>query len=356
MKRSMDISTFGLRFKSNEALQPNSAELSVFLASPRASGAPGLHKDDFAAFIHYRELVEAYDMDLKQGVGRMEFGERRLLGVLSHIGFFKPAFRVAIEEYKYHNHQLGLIDFNKPETFIRSAEVEIGNLNPKKREDLQKMARLQDLIMRRRKDREALIQRRRTIAGELYHIAVYVRDNLVKVQQLCESAIVRLAKLQVGGEKTGQMIEDLKQQFKEQVRDHRQMGAITPDYLESVKTEVAQLSQRLTRSVLEDIYFVTRIYEDFYEHAKNGAGRLEDLLIWADRVRKKDTNDEDPLFTRIEQVLVALISEFRIDAKPADQPGGSDRHEELLLQKRRELLDHIFLLLREQNKNDAWTL
>jgi hypothetical protein len=356
MKLSMDISIFGLRFKSNEALQPSPDDLSTFLASPRASGAPGQHRDDFAVFIRYRELVETYEREQKQGVGRLEFSERRLLGVLSHIGFFKPAFRVAIEEYKYHNHQLVLLDFNKPGTFIRSAEEEIGKLNPKKRDDLQKIVRLQDLIKNRRKDLEVLLRRRRMIAGELYHIAEYVRDNCVKVQQLCESAIVRLAKLHIGGEKTGQMIEDLKQQYKEQVREHRQMGAITPEYLESVKAEVAQLSQRLTRNVLEDIYFLTKIYEDFYEHAKNGAGQLGDLLVLADRVRKKDTNDEDLLFTRIEQVLIALISEFRIDAKPVDQPGGSERQEEFLLEKRRELLDHIFLLLREQKTTDAWTL
>jgi hypothetical protein len=190
----------------------------------------------------------------------------------------------------------------------------------------------------------------------LYHIAVYIRDNVVMVQRLCEGAIARLAELQVGGKKTGQMIEDLKEQFKAQVRERRQLGSITPEYLESVKAEVAQLSQRLAQSVLEDLYFVTRIYEGFYEHAKNGAGRLEDPLGWADRVRKKDGNDEDQLFARIEQVLVSLISEFRIDVEPAGGPGGSGRHEELLLEKRRELLNHIFLLLREKRKDDAWML
>ena len=352
----MDPSIFGLRFKSNEELQPSPADLAAFLASPRASADLRRHTDDLAPFIRYRELVETYEREQKEGIGRLEFGERRLLGVLSHSGFFKPAFRIAVEEYKYHNHQLFLLDFNKPEAFIRSAEAEIGKLNPKKRDDQQKITRLQDMIRQRRKDLEVLAKRRRMIAGELYHIGVYVRDNIVLVQRLCEGAIARLAELQVGGKKTGQMIEDLKEQFKAQVREHRQMGSLTPEYLESVKAEVAQLSQRLSKSVLEDIYFVTRIYEGFYEHAKSGAGRLTDLLGWADRVRKKDGNDEDQLFSRIEQVLVTLISDFRIDAQPAGHPGATDQHEGLLLEKRRELLDHIFLLLRDQNKKDAWTL
>jgi hypothetical protein len=352
----METPIFGLRFKSNEELQPSPADLAAFLASPRASGGLRRHTDDLASFDQYLELVETYEREQKQGFGRLEYGERRLLGVLSHIGFFKPAFRVAIEEYKYHNHQLVLLDFKKPEAFIRSAEAEIGKLNSKKRDDQQKITRLQDLVKQRRKDLEVLARRRRMIAGELYHIAVHVRDNIALVQRLCEGAIARLAGLQVEGKKTGQMIEDIKEQFKADVREHRQMGSITPEYLESVKAEVAQLSQRLTKCVLEDIYFVTTIYEGFYEHAKNGAGRLTDLLGWADRVRKKDGNDEDQLFTRIEQVLVTLISEFRVDAALADQPGAAGRHEELLLEKRRELLDHIFLVLKEQHNKDGGTL
>jgi hypothetical protein len=48
----METSIFGLRFKSNEELQPSPADLSAFLASPSASGAPGKHVDDLAVFIH----------------------------------------------------------------------------------------------------------------------------------------------------------------------------------------------------------------------------------------------------------------------------------------------------------------
>jgi len=352
----MNSSIFGLRFKSNEDLQPAPADLADFLGSPRASGVPGRHGDDLAAFVQYLELVETYEREQKQGFGCLEFSERRLLGVLSNIDFFKPAFRVAVEEYKYHAHQLLQLDFNKPEAFIRSAEAEIGKFNPKKRDDQQKIVRLQDMIKQRRRDLEVLTKRRRMIAGELYHIAVYVRNNIEMVQRLCEGAIAHLAKLQVGGEKTDQMIGDLKEQFKAQVREYRQMGFITPEYLESVKTEVAELSQQLSQCVLEDIYFMTRIYEGFYDHAKNGAWRLGDLLGWADRVRKKDGNDEDALFARIEEVLVAIISGFKVDAKPGGCSGTPGQHEDLLLEKRRELLDHIFSLLRDQHKKEAWPL
>ena len=70
----------------------------------------------------------------------------------------------------------------------------------------------------------------------------------------------------------------------------------------------------------------------------------------------EDSNDEDQLFSRSGQVLVTLISEFRMDAASAGLPGATGQHEELLLEKRRELLNHIFLVLKKQHKNDAWTL
>ena len=79
------------------------------------------------------------------------------------------------------------------------------------------------------------------LTGELCHIAVYELDNIVMVRQPCEDAIALLARLQAGGEKTGQLIENLKEYFKDEVRDYRQMGKVTPEYLESVKAEVAQL-------------------------------------------------------------------------------------------------------------------
>ena len=74
----------------------------------------------------------------------------------------------------------------------------MARLNPKKKDDQQKIARLQALIDQRKKDLEALTKRRQVMVGELYHIAAYVRDNIVKVQQLCEDAIARLARLQAG--------------------------------------------------------------------------------------------------------------------------------------------------------------
>jgi len=351
----MDAQIFGLRFKSNEALQPAPADLAAFLRAPSTPGRPGTHQDDLAVFISYLERVDAYEQALAQGMERVTFNERMLLGVLSHTRFFKPSLRIAIEEYKYHHHQLLHLDFVKPEKFVRSAEEELSKLNPKKRDDQQKIARLQALVVQRKKDLEELTKRRRAIAGELCHITVYVRDNIAKVQQLCEDAISSLAKLQVGGKRTEQLIEDIKEHFKGEVREHRQAGMVTPEYLESVKTEVAELSQRLKRQLLGDIYAVTGIYEGIYDHVKKTAAQLTELIGLAEQARKDDKGRDNKVFGRIERTLVALISEIQAEAKAPAPEKKEKRLDDLLWEKRREMLDHVFALLKER-KTDAWTL
>jgi len=351
----METSIFGLRFKSNESLQPPPADLAAFLNSPRSPGMSGTHQDDLAVFIGYLERVEAYEQTLAKGVGRVTFNDRMLLGVLSHMWFFKPSLRIAIEEYKYHHHQLLQLDFLKPERFVRSAEEELSKLNPKKRDDQQKIVRLKALVEQRKIDLEALVRRRRAMAGELCHIAIYVRDGIIKVQLLCEDAIARLAKLQVGGKKTDQLIEDIKEHFRGEVRDHRELGAVTPEYLESVKAEVAELSQRLKRQVLGDIYAVTGIYEGIYDHAKKNAALLTELIDRAERVRRDDTRRDNEVFGRVERTLIALISEFQAEVKAPVPEKTEKRLDDLLWDKRREMLDHVFTLLKER-KNEAWMI
>lgn len=342
----MDTSLFGLRFQSNPELHPDPGDLAAFLRSPRPTGGKGLRQDDLAFFTGYLERVEAYEKGATRGLAGGDLNDRMLLGVLSHTQFFRPSFRLAIEEYLYHHHQVLALDFDKPEKFVRSAEEELGRLSSKRKEDQQKSTRLQVLIEQRKKDLETLAKRRHVLATELCLIAAYVRDNVAKVLQRCEGAITGLAKLQVDGKKKEQLIEDLKAHFKDEVRERRQMGAVTTEYLETLKAEVAQLSQRLARQVLGDIHVMTGVYEELHEHAKKNAGLLKDLIARVDQARKPDAYRNNRPFAEIERVLVALISEFRPAVKAAAPEGNGERQGDLLTRLRREMLDHIFALLR----------
>lgn len=338
-------SLFGLRFRSNEDLQPGPEELRTFLESPKKPGGRERHGDALSAYLQLLSRVETFDQGQRQGGATQDFRERMLLGVLSHSHLFKPSLKSAVEQYLYHCHQLAIIDLKKPLSFIKSAEEEIGRLNAKKQDDQPKIARLQGMIDQRNKDLEALRKRWRALTKELSDIAVYIRENLAKVQALCESSITVLVSLQLGGEKKGELIEDVKSHFKEQVRDSLQAGPVTKQYLETLKEDVATLAQRLSQQVLEDIYAVTKIYEDIHDHARKGAGRLLDLLPQINAKRYKDLDEDKRLFGRLEEVLLSLVNDLRLEPEAIAPVAAESGQEKILLEKRREMLDHVFALL-----------
>lgn len=340
---------FGLRFQSNEAILPGAHDLSAFLESPKKEGGRERHADDLAAYAETLQVVEDYERDRRQGAGSARFSEKMLYGVLAHSECFKPALKSAVELYKYHCHALAALDLRKPTAFIRSAEEEIGRLNPKKKDDAAKISRLQAMADDRKKDLEALKARWLALAAELTSIAAWVRDNLVLIQKLCESSITVLVGLQVGRKEEARLIEDLKTHFKDQVRDSLQQGPVTKEYIENLKETVPRLSKQLSLLLLEDVYSLTSLYEAMHDHAGKAAAAL-DALIKEAAVKKHASIDTDrDLSARIELVLIALLAGCRFTVKARDAVrGGDPEHEGLLLQKRKEMLDRLFGLLTKE--------
>ena len=344
----METAIFGLRFKSHEALQPAIEDLRLFLESPRKEGKKERHGDALANYLQHLARVEEFEKDRQRGMGQTDFHEKMLLGVLSHSHFFTSSLKSAVEQYQYHCHALMTIDLRKPLVFIKSAEEEIKRFNPKSKDDQAKMSRLQGMIDQRNKDLEAIRDLWPRLGDELHNIAVYIRDNLVKIQKLCESSITVLVGLQIGGEKTGQLIEDIKTHFKEQVREYLQLGPVTKQYVESLKEDVANLSKQLSRQVLEDIYAVTRIYEALHDHAKKIVSQLDTQIRQVKAKQHKSIEEDRDLFGRIEHALISLISGYHLDtAMPKDARSG-DKHDKLLMEKRKEMLDHLFDLLKKE--------
>ncbi len=343
----MTAPIFGLRFKSNEAIQPTAAELAAFQDGPREAGSPARRRDDLAPYVRSLGRIEAYEAGGPSVRVTFPFGERLYLGVLSHCRFFTPALRIAVEEYLYHYHQLNGLDFRKPQAFIRSAEAEIAKLNPKKRDEQQRIERFQGMVDQRRKDLEALARRRSMLAGELYHIAAYVQENLILIRQLSERAIARLAELQVSGTKRDELIEDLKAHFKDQVRLRLQSGPVTKEYLESLKTEVADLTQVLSRRMLDDLYAVTGVYERLHDHVRQRAAALEQLLRKADAVRKRNDDRGWEAFAAVGSELVALTGQVPAAPAAAEEPNSEEDHAALMMEKRQEMFDHVLGLLKE---------
>ncbi len=347
---TMHRTIFGLRFQSSKAILPGAHELSAFLESPRKEGRPERHGDDLAMYVRTLEAVAAFEQDRRQGTARYDFQEKMLYGVLAHSQFFRPELKSAVEQYKYHYHALAALDLRKPAAFIRSAEEEISRLNPKKKDETAKTARLQVMVDERKQDLDALKARWLALAGELSSIADYVRDNLSAVQELCEASIAALVDLQVGRKEEVHLIEDLKAHFKDQVRDSLQHGPVTKEYIETLKETVARLSKQISLLLLEDIYSLSGLYEAVHEHAGRTVRELGELATQVAKRKHASLDEDKDLYGRVEQALVSLVSGFRFELKARETTLREPEHEKILYEKRKEMLDHLFGLLQKETR------
>jgi hypothetical protein len=269
--------------------------------------------------------------------------------VLSHSCFFNTALKSAVEQYKYYVHELTTLNFKKPTAFIKTAKEEMGRLNPKKRDDAAKLAKLQNMVDERARTIEALLRRRATLADELNCLARYIRDNLSEIAKLCGTSISILRDLMTEGQEERLLIDEIKTYFKEQLKNALHQGAITKQDLETAKKDVAALSGEVSALLREDSYALTKLYEAIRDHTKKSALEIDALLAKIDGKKNKDFEDFDRLFALVEPVLVSLVSDyhFELDVKPAHTETA---HEHILLEKRKENLNYIFEVLQKERR------
>ena len=69
-----------------------------------------------------------------------------------------------------------------------------------------------------------------------------------------------------------------------------------------------------------------------------------------EREENKGIEDDQRLFAKIEKVLVSLISKYHFELQPTIIRSET-AHEDILLKKRKELLDHVFELLKKERRS-----
>ncbi len=338
----VDKSILGLRFGSNAEVQPVRQELESFLAGPKKAGSRERHGDDLAVYVAMLGRIEAFAQRRRLDPASPGYRDKMFFGVLGVSSFFNPSLKTAIEQYKYHLHTLRSLDFHKPKAFIRSAEQEIAGLSPKKANDAAKINRLQGMIEQREHELAKLASQRIALREELRDIARYIRDNLTKIRKLCEGSIVVLVDFQIAGKEAHRLINDIHAEFQARLGESLLGGADDP----AVTQEVAALSQELSALMREDVYALTGLFEAIHDHAKKISGLIDALLP---RITAADGNDDLAPFEELEQVLVALISDFRFDLKIAAL-GAEMRHAGLLREEREEMLDRLLDLLQKERR------
>lgn len=292
-------SIFGLRFESHAEIHPSQEELRVFLESMKKKGGQELHSSDVAK---YRQMLEDMQQDFR---GKMFYG------VLNHSRFVNPALKSAVEQYKYLLHALITLDLKKPRVYIR---------------------------------------RWAALAEELKNIALYIRDNLVKIERLCEASIDILVDFQIERKFENQLIEGIKTHFKEHLKDSLHHGPIAKQHLETVKKDVAMLSKEISAILREDVFALTGLYEAIHDHTKKIAREIDTLMDKMKSNKNKSFEDDKELFAQVEQVLVSLISECHFELT-VTEIRTETTHEDILLEKRKEMLDYLFELLHKERRS-----
>jgi hypothetical protein len=95
---------------------------------------------------------------------------------------------------------------------------------------------------------------------------------------------------------------------------------------------------------------LTTLYEAVHDHAQKAVLEIDTLMTKAGRGKNTFSEDDRLLFTKIEKVLVSLISAYHFELKPAIISSETPHHD-ILPEKRRELLDQVFELLQKERRS-----
>jgi len=333
-----DNAIFGLRFVVNDDIHPSRADLQTFFDGPGKA-----HSNALARYGDLLAGVEGYQRGQHQAATSQGFQDKMVSGALSHSRFVNAALKSVVEQYLFHLHLLSSLDLKKPTTFIRSAEEEINRLSQKKDEAI-KRDRLQGMVDERKKTLDTLKKQWQARAAELSDSLKYVRDNLARVDRLCDLfGTIMMSELN-NGKKEHELIEDIKTRYRERLRDFLRHGSITQEQMDAAKEEVAGLTKQLSNLVREDVQAITVVYEAVRTHIRKVYPDLDNAAKAIEQKGHASIDEDVMLYTQAAGHLLSLISDLHVELKPIEISSGKEQ-DALLLEERRAMLDYLLDLL-----------
>jgi hypothetical protein len=332
---------FGHREGPDASIRPSREELAVFLERMRKQGALVPHVNAMGRIRLMLIDMDAFEMRRKLEPWQQDHRERMVYGVLRHSRFVCDELLTAVGEFHYHLRTLASLDFTSPEEFIADAEQTLKKLKRSKVDHVVRMLRLKEMIEERRSLLAGLEVRQRALIDELRHIASYVRENLVRMESLCEKAIVVLVEIGLRRNKEEELIEAVRTQFHRELRAASGVRELDARDLERARHIADRLCRKLSELVRDDVYSLSRIYEIVHDRAKNTAGELTGLLREVDRARSGRTRQVVEPLQKIGQSLALLMVGFPEELRPKRADIGLTRNA-LLMDKRREMVEYLF--------------
>ena len=337
---TIDDAIFSPRQDSGKIAHPAPHVLNDFLESTYKDGVQETHATDVIRYRKPLYHVENFENRMHAIEARPSAGEQAFFGALLHTRFFNRSLLLVVGQYKYHLHELLSIDFEGPRRFIESAEITSRKLSKRKINDVIRMGRLQEMVDERKK----LMEKHRTRWGdmtmELLDIALYVLENLMKIDRLCGRAAGFLREHDLPARKEKLLVEDIKALMKNQLRDALGYRTVTTEDVARAKHEVVVLSRELHEGIKNDVARMMALYGAVREHVKRIAEELDGLLGEFRGNQIEMDAGQVLQFRRIEQVLVTLVSGYPGELDPTgDRPGGARNF--IVEDKRQEMVAYL---------------
>jgi hypothetical protein len=340
-----DNSIFGIRTGSRKYLYPTLRELRHFLESPKTPGGQELHSNDLARYQDLLDSVTEFERRKLRSSSWQNVRETIFFRVLSHSQFANAALKLEVVQYKYYLHAFMSLDFKEPLSLIASGEAGMSRLDPKIKTDAVIFDQLRGMIKDQQNKLEAMRKQGIALEKELEHIALYIRDNLMKIAKRCETAIVILAELQVRQNKEALLIEEIKGDFKERLRTALRNGPVTRAHLVLVKRAVSNITRKLPVLIREDLYSMSGLYEAIYAHGLTISREIDAHMAGSGSSKGGNSEEDRERFVQVGRVLVSLVSDFQ----PTEIQNPTS-HANILLGKRHKMIDSVFELLQKERR------
>jgi len=346
----LNSTIFETRFSANDEICPTPQALKQFLATPKIEGWADLHADDVATYRKLLTDIHAFEQHKLKGAGGQDIRMLLAYRVLVHTVFFNVRLLSAAEQYTYHLRALPAIDIKQPMDFIRSAEAAMSKLDPKRINDVLRMARLQEMVAERKKILADLRNRWTLVAAELRNIAHYISENLARIETLCKAAVLTLSDADAAAKKEKQMVADIQTYFKDRLRNALRGGQLTKQDLEKAKRDVDALVRELLALVREDRHGMMRVYESIQGHVQENNAALAVQLAVLEGKKTVNVAETSASFTRIGTALVRLLKEHTLVIEPSPvQPRKP--HDAIIHEKRTEMADYLYELVQKERRS-----
>jgi hypothetical protein len=321
-------------------LQPTPEDLGAFLERMKKQGALMPLVKSMARLRLVLIDIDAFEQRRRLDPAQLDLGERMAYGVLLHTRFINDGLLQAVVRFHYHLRSLAALDLESPAEFITAAERTMKKLNRKRLDHAMRIVRLTEMIDERKRMIEGLEARKAALTAELRHIAGYVQRNLAEMEAVCRKAIVMIVEIGLAKERENELIEDIRDQFKKDLRSSRSLRQLTTDDVAKVKQVADRLTNKLSRLIRDDVYHLSQLYEAIHDRAQATAKELGGFLAGAGGVKGGRGQDSIELFQLIGEVLVSLITDYPRELKP-HKAAVDTTVNALVLEKRREMVDHL---------------